>query len=177
LLVVAKTAAAQAGLGRAFQRRLVEKEYLAVTHGVPPLDHGHIATAIGREPDHPRRRCVDGLDARPASTSWRLADRARGFDASLLVCRPHSGRTHQIRVHLASIGLPLVGDRLYADRLYADQDARDLPPAALDFDRQALHAWRLRLRHPVSGADLEFVAPLPVDLRGLLATLGIEPPY
>lgn len=171
LLLVAKSAAAQSGLARAFQRRLVDKDYLAVTAGLARQDHGHIDAPIGREPNHPRRRQVDGVDARPATTSWREVARSQDWDANLVLCRPHTGRTHQIRVHLASVGMPLLGDRLYA----SDRPTR-LPPTAQAFDRQALHAWRLRLRHPVTGADLDFTAPLPADLRGLLDLLGIAQP-
>lgn len=173
LLVVAKTAAAQAGLARAFQRRLVDKQYLAVTTGWPRAESGRIDTPIGRDPNHRRRRLVDGLDARAASTSWRVLARSspagsEAAGAQLLVCSPHTGRTHQIRVHLASIGLPLVGDELYRP-----PDCTTFPAEINTFPRQALHAWRLSLRHPVLGTPLSLVAEVPEDLKGLMEVLGL----
>jgi 23S rRNA pseudouridine1911/1915/1917 synthase len=83
-----------------------------------------------------------------------------------------TGRTHQIRVHLAHIGLPVVGDPLYGGRLRQPGGTSAAVRAALQtFRRQALHAQRLRLEHPISGRPLEFEAPLPADLDALLRTL------
>jgi len=78
-------------------------------------------------------------------------------------CRLETGRTHQIRVHLQSIGFTLVGDPLYGKAHLASV-----------FPRQALHAYRLGLIHPVSGKELEWTAAVPPDLSGLLANAGIE---
>jgi 23S rRNA pseudouridine1911/1915/1917 synthase len=79
-------------------------------------------------------------------------------------CRLETGRTHQIRVHLAHRGHPLVGDAQYGGR----------PRAG--FARQALHAWRLELRHPASGEPIAFASPLPDDLVALLGALGLPLP-
>lgn len=169
LLLVAKTAEARSGLGRAFERRQIEKDYLAVTDGIPGAQQGRIETPIGREPGHARRRQVGGVDPLAAATRWQTIGVSSRADCALLCCSPESGRTHQIRVHLASIGLPLIGDPLYWNT-----PSPPLPAAAAGFPRQALHAWRLGLRHPVTDRELCFVAPPPADLLELLIALAIE---
>ena len=102
---------------------------------------------------------------RAARTLWWLRERLVG--TALLECRLITGRTHQVRVHLAHIGHALVGDPVYAGRQW-----RSLPePVATQcrtFPRQALHAWKLTLTHPMTGAELSFEAPLPPDLASLL---------
>jgi 23S rRNA pseudouridine1911/1915/1917 synthase len=161
LLLVAKTRAAHGGLARAFQRRQVSKEYLAVVAGNPPANGGRVDLAIARDPDDPKRRVAGVADGRPAVTSWQvIADSKQdGRAFALLRCRPETGRTHQIRIHLAAIGLPIVGDPLYGT-------GEALLP------RQALHAALLAFAHPVTGQPIEIQSPLPADLRALLEELG-----
>jgi 23S rRNA pseudouridine1911/1915/1917 synthase len=173
LLMVAKTDQALAGLARALQRREVEKEYLAVAHGRPDAGCGRISLPLGRDPEDPKRRRVLMDGGRPSETTWRLvASAPGGRGPSLIRCRPRTGRTHQIRVHLAAIGHPLIGDHLYA--LVPDGGVDELVIGG--FARQALHAWRLRLRHPVSDGVLELEAPPPPDLCELLAACGLDLP-
>ena len=162
LLLVAKTRAAHAGLARAFQRRQVRKEYLAVVHGSPPASAGRIDLAIARDAEDPKRRVSGAVDGRPAVTSWQLMAESRRDSRAfaLLRCRPETGRTHQIRVHLAAVGLPIVGDPLYG-------------PAERLHPRQALHAARLALTHPVTAQALALEAALPADLEELLRRLEL----
>jgi 23S rRNA pseudouridine1911/1915/1917 synthase len=101
---------------------------------------------------------------RAARTHYRVLERYA--KATLLECSLDTGRTHQIRVHLQSIGHPLVGDPVYR----AGRGAAPGPLAS--FKRQALHAYRLGLVHPVSGAAMEWEAPLPEDMRVLLCGLA-----
>lgn len=171
LLMVAKSDAALAGLARALQRREVQKDYLAVVHGRPRRESGRIEAPIGRDPEDPKRWTITQRDGRHSETRWwLLASPPGGGGPSLVRCRPRTGRTHQIRVHLAALGHPLVGDPLYGRE--RDDDAADR--SAVRFSRQALHAWRLRLRHPIDDSPLEFTAPPPEDLRRLLEEQGLR---
>jgi 23S rRNA pseudouridine1911/1915/1917 synthase len=110
---------------------------------------------------------------------------ARAGGLSLLRCRLVTGRTHQIRVHLAARGWPIVGDPLYATstmpatsrqpRLSPTPDSA-LAAALRAFPRQALHAWRVALTHPVTRARILLEAPVPRDVQGLLAASGLCQP-
>ncbi|MDR1646893.1 MAG: 23S rRNA pseudouridine(1911/1915/1917) synthase RluD [Zoogloeaceae bacterium] len=158
LLVVARTPEAQTDLVRQLQARGVRREYLAVAQGEISRD-GRVEAPIGRHPkDRIKMAVVQG--GKPAVTHYQVLRRFAG--ATLLRCRLETGRTHQIRVHLAHLGYPLLGDPVYG------RNPRRTLPA---FARQALHAARLGLIHPESGAAMAWEAPLPEDMRALLATL------
>ena len=161
-LVVARSQRAAERLRAAFAAHRVQREYVALAHGIwqgpPVLD---ISGAIGRDPYRRVRMAV--LDpavhgTRSARTTVQLLQ--NGAAVCLLRCRLHTGRTHQIRVHLAQLGHPLLADPLYGGA------------PALGMARQALHARRLALAHPISGEPLEFLAPVPADLRAALAAGG-----
>jgi 23S rRNA pseudouridine1911/1915/1917 synthase len=158
LLVVAKTLEAQTDLVRQLQARTVARLYLALVHGVVARD-GFVDAPIGRHQTQRTRMAVTE-HGRAARTHYRVLERyAR---ATLLECSLDTGRTHQIRVHLQSIGHPLVGDPVY-------RAGRGTAPGPLaNFKRQALHAYRLGLVHPQSGAAMQWEAPVPEDLRTLL---------
>ncbi len=159
LLVVARTPVAQTDLVRQLQARTVRREYAAVAHGAIARD-GSVEAPIGRHPVSRTRMAVVSR-GKPAVTHYRVLERYA--DATYVECRLETGRTHQIRVHLASIGHPLVGDPVYGKR--------NAKPA-LAFDRQALHARRLGLLHPTSHQPLSWEAPLPQDMRELIARLS-----
>ena len=156
LLVLARTSAARAALGRAFERGEVAKRYLAVVAGRPPKSQGELHLPLAADPDRPPRQRVDLLLGKRAATRWRLVATVTdgGAATSLLAIEPLTGRSHQIRVHLAWLGCPIVGDRLYgaAGRTNAGSPAE---PAL------ALHAARLELPHPSTGTRLAFAAPPP----------------
>ncbi|HEU0199106.1 MAG TPA: RluA family pseudouridine synthase [Burkholderiaceae bacterium] len=166
LMVVARTAPAQLDLVRQLQARSVTREYWAVVSGTPGPALT-IDTPIARDPRNPLRfRTGASLKGKPARTHVRtvaLADRVPRV--AWVACRLETGRTHQIRVHLESIGHPLVGDPVY-------RRGRPAIPAADAFERQALHACRLSLVHPVSGERLSWFRPPPADLRTLMENLG-----
>jgi 23S rRNA pseudouridine1911/1915/1917 synthase len=124
-----------------------------------------IDAPVGRHPVH-RTRMAVVASGKPARTHVDVLERHRA--ATLVRCRLATGRTHQIRVHLASLDHPLVGDPLYGGR------KTSLPPALRAFSRQALHAERLALVHPVTGRECEWTSPLPADFSRLLATIGAE---
>ncbi|MCL4798232.1 MAG: 23S rRNA pseudouridine(1911/1915/1917) synthase RluD [Burkholderiales bacterium] len=162
LLVVAKTLAAQTDLARQLHARSVRREYLALVHGALRVG-GTVDAPIGRHPVA-RTRMAVAARGKPARTRYAVLRRFRG--ATLVECRLETGRTHQIRVHMDSIGHPLVGDPVYGRR------AAGTPAALATFPRQALHAARLALTHPVTRAEVGWTSPLPADLRALLDALG-----
>ena len=109
-------------------------------------------------------------DGRPAVTHYRVLKRFRAH--TLVRAELESGRTHQIRVHLAHIGFPVVGDPLYGGRRRIPAGCTPALAAVLGgFRRQALHAERLALTHPVTGRKMEWQAALPADLQALIAAL------
>jgi len=163
LMMVARTERAFEALVRMLAARDVERHYLALVDGAAAA-HLRIDSAIGRDPrDRLRMAVVAPERGKPAVTHCRLLAGARdGLRAlSLLECRLETGRTHQIRVHLASRGHPLVGDRLYGGR------------PCRGFERQALHAWRLRFAHPRTGSVLDIAAPPPADFAQLIESLEL----
>ncbi|HWS12307.1 MAG TPA: RluA family pseudouridine synthase [Rhodocyclaceae bacterium] len=160
LLVVAKTLEAQTDLVRQLQARTVRREYLALVRGTVERD-GLVDAPIGRHPVQRTRMAVVAR-GRPARTHYRVRERLAG--ATLVECALESGRTHQIRVHMAHIGHPILGDPVYARHA----------AGGVAFGRQALHAWRLGLRHPASGAALHWESALPQDMAGLLDRLRRE---
>jgi 23S rRNA pseudouridine1911/1915/1917 synthase len=168
LLVVARTPEAQAALSAALAEREIGREYLALCVGTL-TGGGTVDEPIGRHRTQ-RIKMAIRADGREAVTHYRLE---RRFPAhTLLRVQLETGRTHQIRVHLAHLGHPLVGDPVYGGRRRVPPGASpDLLTALAAFERQALHAARLELEHPVSGKPLEFEAPLPADFRDLLAAL------
>lgn len=157
LLVVARSVTAQTALVRALQAHVVQREYLAVAWGAVPAS-GRIEAPVGRHPTQ-RTKMAVVASGKPAVTHFERLDLLQG--ASLVRCRLETGRTHQIRVHLASQGHPLVGDPVYSHGR----------PAPDGFSRQALHAARLALDHPLTGKVMAWEAPLPDDMQDLIATL------
>ena len=169
LIVVAKDDETHRALVRQFAGRSVEKEYLALVHGVPARGSGEITAAIGRDPVHRKRMSTRAPRGREARSSWTVAERFDG--AALLRVRIHTGRTHQIRVHLASIGHPVAGDSTYGGTRTPSSRQAAARLALASLERPALHAARLAFFHPGSGERCEFEAPLPADLEAVLAAL------
>ena len=114
-------------------------------------DKGSIHTSIGRHKVHRKKMDTRALNGREAQTEYEVVHRSEGW--SFLRLWPKTGRTHQIRVHLASIHHPIIGDKLYGGKSTHHK-----------MDRQALHAHRLELKHPITGSNLSFCAPLPPDM-------------
>jgi 23S rRNA pseudouridine1911/1915/1917 synthase len=168
LLVVAKTLRAHTSLVTQLQARSIRRQYLAVVSGIP-VAGGTVEAPIGRHPSLRTRMAVTP-SGKPAVTHYRVKERYSAH--SLLDVRLETGRTHQIRVHLAYVRYPILGDPVYGGRLR-------LPPKASDalirclrgFRRQALHAMRLSLRHPATGAELGWQAPVPSDMGELIEVL------
>lgn len=161
VLVVAKNEQSHAALSDQFAQRRVLKTYLAVALGTPPARR--VETPYGRDPKDRKKFSSRVRQGKTAVTVLHV-ERTWGA-ASHVRVDLETGRTHQIRVHLADLGHPLLGDATYGGRRLARAAARD---ARLAFHRPALHAERLELRHPTSGASFVVAAPIPDDLRSLL---------
>jgi 23S rRNA pseudouridine1911/1915/1917 synthase len=170
VMVVAKDDEAYHQLTKQFKNRTVEKVYLAIAYGRFGQDEGSIDSAIGRHPSERKRMSTKTKKGRPAITLWKVIERFDGF--TLLEILPRTGRTHQIRVHLSSMGHPLLGDPLYGrkGRLGAIHDSV-LRECLEKMDRQSLHAQRLEFNHPRTGERIQFVSPIPQDMREVLECL------
>ena len=160
LIVVAKSQAAMDGLVKAFaSHKNIEKTYLAVVHGRPRLDAGRIENLIGRHPVDRKRMAIVEKNGKVAITNYRMQDCSnRHSNIASVVCRIETGRTHQIRVHMASLGCPVIGDKVYG-KPALDKKLEPVPV------RQMLHAWKLKLWHPVRREQMSFVAPIPADMK------------
>jgi 23S rRNA pseudouridine1911/1915/1917 synthase len=174
LMVVAKTLTAHTHLVRQLQERTVTREYWALVLGVP-VPEGTIDAPIGRDPRNPLRfRVSHAASAKPARTRFAVVQTCRVDTVSLawVACRLDTGRTHQIRVHMEYRGHPLVGDPVYRRGLPGRAGA---PSEWRGFRRQALHACRLGLIHPGTGASLSWFRAPPPDLVTLMSGLGCAP--
>jgi RluA family pseudouridine synthase len=159
LVVVGATAEAHARMQKDGLAGRVRKQYLAVVHGAPAPPDGRIVLPLGRSPDD-RRRVVVTAGGAYAETRYETV--AAHGDSTLVRCELVTGRTHQIRVHLADSGWPIVGDRQYG----CASDA---------IGRQALHAWRVSLPHPITREPLEVESPVPADMQPLVAPQNTTP--
>ena len=168
LIVVAKSQAAMDGLVKAFaSHRNIEKTYLAVVHGRPRLDAGRIENLIGRHPVDRKRMAIVEKNGKVAITNYEVEAKGGGDQLTSVVrCRIETGRTHQIRVHMASLGCPVIGDATYGKSAL---DRRLDPVPA----RQMLHAWRLKLWHPVLSRPMSFEAPVPADMQPYLKGMTV----
>ncbi|MFI5179898.1 MAG: RluA family pseudouridine synthase [Thermoanaerobaculia bacterium] len=176
VLVVAKTEMAMSKLGIAMKERSLEKEYLAVVYGSPPVRKGRIDFGILRDPRDRKRMATSKSSGRPSTTFYEILGESSGSlsGLTLVKCRLVTGRTHQIRVHLKALHLPIVGDPVYGAARWKGLRDEELREACRTFPRQALHAWRLSLAHPISGETLTFIAPIPADISSLLETASLS---
>jgi 23S rRNA pseudouridine1911/1915/1917 synthase len=166
VMVVTKTDAAHQVLSAAFAAKDLLREYIAVVSPAPKEPRGRIETLYGRHPVDRKRFSSKVERGKHAVTNWEVVERfASG--AALVRLRLETGRTHQIRVHMADSGWPLIGDPVYG-RTPKDGFLKEL---ATELARQALHAERLEITHPVTGAELKFATPPPADLQHLLSRL------
>ncbi len=149
--VFARTRAAAAALSAAFRDGLPEKTYLALCARPPEPREGRLDAALGKDPARAGLRRVDPRGD-PAATRYRTV--RDGPLAALVEARPETGRTHQIRVHLAHLGAPLLGDAKYGGPRRVGE---------VSVPRVLLHARRLELAHPATGARLLLEAPVPED--------------
>ncbi|HJZ91995.1 MAG TPA: RluA family pseudouridine synthase [Gemmataceae bacterium] len=177
VILIAKDEAVHRELAAMFEGREVFKEYAAITSGELDRDSDYIEGRIKHHPTDRVKMWVtdddEDLEAKDACTYYEVVERFRGY--TFVRVQPRTGRTHQIRVHLASVGCPVLADKIYGGR---DQlrlsDVTGRIPGSDDevlISRQALHANRLRFRHPRLDRWMEFEAPLPADMQRTLAAL------
>ena len=164
-LVIAKSQRTMNGLQSQFKDRLVSKTYLALVHGKLSPSEGVIKAPISRNPFN-RKRFGVFVGGRESESRYEVKEKLerQNDQFSLVEVKPKTGRTHQIRVHMKHLNHAVVGDTLYAGRKTARNDRQWCP-------RLFLHAYKLKLNHPVSGLKIEFKAKLPKDLETVLKNL------
>jgi len=160
-IAIAKTDIAYQHLQAQLKAKTARREYLGVVYGAPKTDNGIIDLPIGRHPQDRKKMAIVPIEqgGRSAITHWQIRERLGNY--TLIHFQLETGRTHQIRVHSAKIGHPIVGDPIYSSG----------HSVGVNLPGQALHAWRLRLQHPVSGDWIEATATLPQSLITLLDIL------
>lgn len=153
LMLMAHGTAAQRALSKAFAARAVRKRYIAVVAGTlsPPQDEwGTIDLPLICDWPNRPRQVVDFANGKPSLTRWRVLAHDEAGVSTRVELEPVTGRSHQLRVHLAALGHPILGDPLYAP-----------PQACAQAGRLLLHAWHLRIPHPLGGRELAFERPAP----------------
>ena len=188
VMLCAKDQLSRTRIGRQFEARTVKKTYLALVEGNLADDSGVIDLPIGKALESAvmlRMGIRPDDQGLPSLTEWEVRERVSTVEQSnktgnsshglrtLVELRPKTGRTHQLRVHLEAIGHPIVGDKIYlgGDDVFIKHVSEGLTAddlAALGLERQALHAWKLELEHPMTGKRVELEAPLYSDIRNLL---------
>lgn len=169
LVIVAKTEKAKIILSKQFYDREVIRKYKALclvsprsNKEIQNSDEGRIETLIGRHPVNRKVMTVLESDARTAITNWKVLEKHNY--AYLVELKLDTGRTHQIRVHMNHLKSPVIGDRTYGNFASLPKDLR---VEADKFGRQALHAYYLEFKHPITEEEMTFEADLPKDFSGL----------
>lgn len=180
VLVLAKNKAVTAKLMAAFDEQSLEKWYLAVARGEAAFTEELVRGGMGRDPasalDLRQKLFATGTPgSKDSATRFLVRERLKGY--TLLACQPLTGRTNQIRVHLEALGLPLAGDKLYGrdDDFYLGFIKHVKAGGGQDFGskvehpRHLLHAWKLGLRHPMTGERMLWEAEMPEDMAGFVS--------
>lgn len=174
VILVAKTDEAHWRLSLQFERRTVQKTYLAVVEGRMHLDGDMIDAPIGIHPTVREKFAVLIREnkinvAKEAITFYEVLERFNGY--ALVKLMPKTGRTHQLRVHMSWIKHPIVGDKMYGGRPVSELSLSGSGAAEPIIEHQALHAWRIAFRHPISEQRMQIEAPFPERLRRLVQVL------
>lgn len=164
LIVIAKDRKAYYNLVDQFREREIEKYYMALVFGSLKEKAGEIKRMIGRSSADRKKMSTRTRRGKEAVTRFEVIERFKV--ASLVKVKILTGRTHQIRVHLASIGHPVLGDKTYGRKT-----SLKFGQKTIQFPRQMLHAYSLKLRHPAKGESMEFTALLPEDMKRAIEEL------
>ncbi len=165
VIVIAKDDAAYYSLVSQFKEKSIDKHYLALVYGNLKTESGQIDATIGRSVSDRKKMSTKTRRGKEAITRYEVIKRVHS--ATLARVTILTGRTHQIRVHFASIGHPVLGDKTYGRKTSLKQGDK-----RINFSRQMLHAFSLKLRHPVTQEVMEFSAPVPEDMKVAIEELG-----
>ncbi|MFO1005975.1 MAG: RluA family pseudouridine synthase [Planctomycetaceae bacterium] len=177
VIIIAKDNTVHSRLSSQFEEREVKKEYRAIVRGTIERDSDYIRTWIKVHPKNHEKMlaCEEGEQgAREAVTFYKVLERFRGFTYVQLL--PETGRTHQLRVHMLHLKCPIIADKLYAGHGQITRGEVAAPETIAGGDdtlisRQALHAFRIQFRHPVTDRPMQFEAELPQDMQQTLEAL------
>lgn len=176
VIIIARNDQAHTSLMKQFEKRTVQKKYVAVVMPAPDRDRDKIEAPIGSHPYQREKMAirVDHKSSKSARTFYEVEERLGRF--AIIHAFPKTGRTHQIRVHLAHIGSPILADRLYSGRSFVTPGwlACGVDEGPRILERQALHALEIEFEHPFSGKRLSVSAPMPPDLEGLIECIRAQ---
>jgi len=168
LMVVAKTDSAKLSLIKQLESRSVSREYTAIVYS-SMVTGGVVDAPIGRDSVNRQKQAVI-KSGKPAITHFRIIEKFKNF--TLIKAILETGRTHQIRVHMSHIGHPLLGDFTYGGKVKFPKGANEeLKVAIKEFSRQALHAKKLSIKHPIDNKELSWKSKLPEDLDNMINIL------
>jgi len=168
LMVVAKTETAKLSLIKQLESHSVSREYSAIVYG-SMVTGGMVDEPIGRDSLNRQKQAVK-KGGKPAITHYRVIEKFKNF--TLIKAILETGRTHQIRVHMSHIGHPLLGDFTYGGKVKFPKGSKEeLKVAIKEFSRQALHAKKLSINHPVDNKELSWKSKLPEDLDAMINIL------
>lgn len=174
VMLVAKTDEAHWRLALQFEKRTTQKTYLAVVEGEVALDADTIDAPIGVHPIVREKFAVlverNKIDiGKDAVTHYEVAERFRGY--TLVRLSPKTGRTHQLRVHMSFLGHPVAGDTMYGGRPVSERLIAGEGSIEPFLKYQALHAWKIRFKHPIAEDMMEIEAPFRDELKQLVLLL------
>lgn len=161
IIVIAKNDRSHINLANMFKEKTLEKTYLCICKGNFKDNTGRVENFIGRDPRDRKKMAVVETGGKKAISNYEVLQEVRGF--SLVKVRIETGRTHQIRVHMKSLNRPI-----YGDSVYGSVDGKDYAK------RQMLHAYKLKLTHPITGEEMEVLAPMPEDMKEVCRKLGFD---
>jgi len=164
LIMFARNDKAYLDLINQFKEREVEKHYMALIYGIPKEDRGEIRASIGRSISDRKKMSTKTRKGKEAVTEYEVIKRFK--TASLVKVKIITGRTHQIRVHFAAAGHPVLGDTTYGKKTMLRSGH-----GTISFNRQMLHAYSLKFRHPATGKSVELTASMPDDMENAVEEL------